>query len=122
MKKKLVYKIKYGYSAGEFVAVDNRQDLEKAIYAKQKGAFVQLGGVMIDGKTILRIEPHWNYYTGWYDGYEPVSGEDFKQIGRDAPREDLETMLQEVKEDVVQLMAQNKVVLIGKDRKQLPAG
>ncbi len=81
------FKVKYGFAPSEFVSIEAGPELEKAIYAKIEKIPVTLGGKFIDGKTILRIEPNVNKYTGWYDNYEPTTAEDYAQIKRDYPKE-----------------------------------
>lgn len=105
------FKVKYGYAASEQISIPE-SDLEKAIYAQVKGVPVQLGNAFVNGKHIISITPHWHKHTGWYDSYEPTSGDDFAQIKRDCPNYD--GIVEHYKNRVVYLMAKNPE-LIGKN-------
>lgn len=105
------FKVKYGYGPMEYAVVDEGGELEKAIYAWIEQIPVALGDKMIQGKSILAIEPHYHYYTGWNPQYQPKSGEDFAQIQRDCPKFD--GIVEGTKAHVLQLVSQRKVDQIG---------
>jgi len=106
------YKVKYGFKPMEFVSIEAGPDLERAIYAKIEKIPVTLCGKFIDGSTILRIEPHINKYTGWYDSYEPSTGDDEIQIRRDVPKE-IEGILGNHFDFVATMLREGKTQLIG---------
>jgi hypothetical protein len=108
---KKYFKIKYGYSVSDQISVDEN-DLEKAIYAQVKGVPIQIGNAYVNGKNIIAITPHWHRHTGWYDWYEPQSGEDWKQIQRDCPNYD--GAIEHAKERVNLLINTGRIKLIGK--------
>lgn len=106
------FKVKYGYSVADQVSI-GEGELEKAIYAQIVGQPVQLDKKYINGRNIIAIEPHYHKHTGWYDYYEPESGEDWEQIKRDCPPYD--GIVAYYKERVNYLLHQNKKELIGKN-------
>ena len=85
MKK--YFKVKYGFGSTDKVRIEE-SELKKTMYAQLKGTPVQLGNVVVNGRNIIAITPDYNYYTGWYDGYEPKDSEDWNQIERDCPKFD----------------------------------
>lgn len=119
MTKKLQFKVRFGYKVGDYVVMDNRQDLEKVVWAFYKKSPIHVNGAFLNGSNFISITPHWHAYTGWNEYYEPEAPEDWKQIERDAPKQLLEKTLEEVKMDVYELMGQGKQRLIGKDKKLL---
>lgn len=86
--KKIMFRVKYGFDKTAFLRVEAGPELEKAIYAWVEQIPVTIGGKMIQGKHIISIEGDFRYYTGWYETYEPTSGDDFAQIERDCPNFD----------------------------------
>ena len=66
MKRKLKFRVVYGYNAGQHVTV-RKKDLPK-LY------------VMLRGEDIQRIEPDWNATMDWNATYRLMS-DDFDQIG-----------------------------------------
>lgn len=110
--KKHYFKIKYGYSTSDQVSI-NIEDLEKAIYAQIKGVPVHLGNSFINGRNIISITPHYHKHTGWYDYYEPQSGEDWEQIKRDCPN--YNGVIEHYKERVAYLLHNGKENMIGKN-------
>lgn len=110
---KLYYKIKFGFKNIDSVVIDTKDDLEKAVYAMFTKQPVQIKGAYINGSNIVSIQPHWNSYTGWYDSYDPQTGEDFRQIERDAPKKELEENLVTAKTTVQSLLDRNMTHLIG---------
>ena len=106
------YRVKYGFKPLEFVSIKAGPDLERAIYAKIEKIPVTLCGRFIDGSTILRIEPHVHRYTGWYDSYEPSTGDDERQILRDVPKE-IESILGNHYDFVSAMIRSEKIELIG---------
>jgi hypothetical protein len=114
MKSEKRFKVKYGYTIADQVSIDETE-LEKALYAQKFGEVVQLGNKQVNGRNIIVIEPHWHYYTGWYDYYEPLNGDDFAQIERDAPKELLEGMIRNYRERVDYLINTGRKNLIGKN-------
>lgn len=117
--KERFFKIKYGYSVADSISIPE-SELDKAIYAQISGNPIQLGNSYINGKNIISITPHWHKHTGWYDWYEPKSGEDFEQIKRDCP--DYEGIIGAHKNHVQNLLQQGKVGLIGKEQLKLENG
>ena len=87
MDLKRWFRVKYGYSTGEFVSVPEEY-LAKAIYSKQKQSLFSYSDRIIDGKEIKNITPDYHKHTGWNSWYEPKDSEDFKQIERDCPSYD----------------------------------
>jgi len=87
MKNKRYWKVKYGFNPSDRVSIPEEL-LQKAIYARIKGTPVQLGTHFISGSNIIEISPDYHKHTGWYDWYEPKTGEDFAQIQRDCPNYD----------------------------------
>lgn len=84
MEQKRWFRVKYGYSAGEFISIPEEY-LAKAIYAKQKQSLFSFDDRIIDGKEIKTITPDYHKHTGWNEWYEPKDADDFKQIERDCP-------------------------------------
>lgn len=84
MDKKRWFRVKYGYSTGEYVSVPEEY-LAKAIYSKQRQSLFSYNDRIIDGKEIKTITPDFHKHTGWNDWYEPKTAEDLKQIERDCP-------------------------------------
>ena len=113
MKTEKRFRIKYGYSTADQVSVDETE-LEKALYAQKFGEVVQLGNKQVNGRNIIVIEPHWHYYTGWYDYYEPSTGEDWEQIKRDCPPL-LDEVIKSYRERVDYLINTGRKNLIGKN-------
>ena len=110
---KYYYRVKYGFNALDQVSIDETE-LEKALYAQKFGEVVQLGNKQVNGKYVISIEPHYHRYTGWFESYEPASGEDFAQIGRDCPK-GLEDKIHNTRERVDYLVSTNQKHLIGKN-------
>lgn len=110
---KHVYRVRYGFDSNAKVRVEAGPELERVIYAWLQQAPVAAGGKMIHGKHIISIEPDHHYYTGWYDTYEPKSGEDLRQIQRDCPPT-LETVFDLYVERVRTLVREDKTELIGR--------
>lgn len=84
VKKELRWRVVYGYQLTDFVSI-LEGELEKAKYAWITKSIFSTGDRMISGSEIKRIEPDWRYYTGWNEGYEPKTADDFAQIKRDMP-------------------------------------
>lgn len=106
------FKVKYGYSTADQVSI-TENEIEKAIYAQIKGVPVQFGDAYINGRNIISITPHWHKHTGWYDYYEPTTGDDWKQIERDCPS--YEGVVEYYKNRVSHLLETGKQNLIGKN-------
>lgn len=119
-RDKRFFKIKYGYNRSDYVSVEEGEELEKAIYAMMKGTVTQIGGAFVKGANIISIQPHYHKHTGWYEYYEPTSGDDWVQIERDCP--DYKGVVENTKLLVSDLIATGKQNLIGTDRKALPSG
>ena len=105
------FKIRYGFKPTDFVSIEAGVELEKAIYAWSTGRIVSVGDKMVKGDNIISIEPHYHKYTGWYETYEPKSGEDFAQIARDCPN--FEGVLQYYRERVTFLMSSDRGKEVG---------
>lgn len=119
------YKVVYGFDAMDFVSIEEGPDLERVIFAMSEHIPVSVGGKLIHGKHIIRIEPHVHRYTGWYESYSPTTGDDFAQIARDCP--EFGNVLQAYQDRVRDLVQQNKQHLIGRgepltEREQLREG
>lgn len=110
MKK--YFKVKYGYGVSDQVSIEE-DELEKAIYAQLMKKPVQLGSAFISGSNIIAITPHYHKHTGWYDWYEPKTGEDWEQIERDCP--DYKGVIEHYKQRVQYLLSNNKEKFIGKN-------
>ncbi len=104
------FRVKYGYQTADRVTIPER-DLEKALYAQLKGTPIQLGESVINGKHIISITPAYHKHTGWYEWYDPTTGEDWKQIERDCP--DYTGSIDQAKERVLFLMRTKQDKLIG---------
>ena len=78
-----------GEIVGRFVTANGtiieESELEKALYAQLMKKPVQLGNSFVSGSHIISITPHYHKHTGWYDWYEPSTGDDWLQIERDCP-------------------------------------
>lgn len=85
VEKARYFKVSYGYKALDYVSVPEGAELEKAIYAMISRHTVSLGDTLIQGRNILHITPHYHRYTGWWESYQPKSGDDWRQIERDCP-------------------------------------
>lgn len=109
---KRYFRVKYGYAVADQVSIEE-PEVEKAIYAQIKGQPVQLGDKFINGKNIIAIEPHYHRHTGWYDWYEPKTGDDWEQIKRDCP--EYKGLVEHYKQRVVYLINSGKQSLIGKN-------
>lgn len=83
-KNKRYFRIKYGYSASEFISIPEEY-LAKAIYSFQKQTLFSFNDKIINGKEIKTITPNFHIHTGWNEWFEPKDAEDFKQIKRDCP-------------------------------------
>jgi hypothetical protein len=92
--------------------VEAGPDLERAIYAWTEQLPVTIGDKMIQGKHIISIEPDYHYYTGWYESYQPTTGDDWKQIERDCPKFD--GYIEAYKQRVIQHIRTGHPELIGK--------
>ena len=112
MIQKKYFKIVYGYKTHEFVSIEAGGDLERAIYAWTEKIPILLNGKMIEGRTILRIEPHIQRYTGWLESYQYGDGDDMEQIKRDVPN-DLDKILLFHQSHVAKLQASGRAVEIG---------
>lgn len=112
--QKLVYKIKYGYGAHEFILTESLDEVAKAMYAKAERIGVTLSGRFISGAEIKTIEPDIHSYTGWHRSYEPQDGDDFKQIERDVPKM-LYELLDATSKRVSTLLTSGQVQLIGSE-------
>jgi len=110
--EKRYFKVKFGFTVSDQVSIEEH-DLERAIFAQVKGIPVQLGTSYVNGKNIISITPHWHKHTGWYDYYEPESGDDWKQIERDCPS--YEGIIEHYKNRVQYLLQSGQVHLIGKN-------
>lgn len=107
------YRVKYGFSALDQVSIQD-SELEQALAAQKLGLVVRLAGQQINGKYIISIVPHWHKYTGWFNTYEPSTGDDFLQIERDCPK-DLDETLRLKRERVDFLITNHQERLIGKN-------
>ncbi len=107
-----MFRVQYGFDKMSYLRVEAGTELEKAIYAWIEQVPVAIGDKMIQGKHIISIEPDFRYYTGWYDTYNPTTGEDFAQIERDCPK--LDGYIEAYKDRVLQLISSNQTDLIGK--------
>jgi hypothetical protein len=105
------FKVKFGYSVSDQVSIGEKE-LEKAVYAQITGTPIQLGTSYVNGRNIISISPHYHKHTGWYDYYEPTTGEDFEQIKRDCP--DYTGIVEHSKERVDFLIKNRRVNEIGK--------
>ena len=114
------FKVKHGFKVNDFVVVEDGPDLEKALYAWMTGNIASIGGKMINGNNIVSIEPDYHSYTGWYRSYEPISGDDWKQIERDMPKE-INNVLPEYRNRVQSLLAGGNESQIGRGERILIA-
>jgi hypothetical protein len=110
MKK--YFKIKYGYNVSDQVSIEE-SELEKALYAQLMKKPVQLGNSFVSGSHIISITPHYHKHTGWYDWYEPSTGEDWVQIERDCPN--YSGVVEHYKQRVQYLLSNNMENKIGKN-------
>lgn len=111
---KIVFKIKYGYSANEFVLTESLDEVAKAMYAKAEKIGVTLGGKFISGQEIKTIEPDIHSYTGWNRSYEAKDPDDFLQIERDVPKV-LYELLEGVASRVSSLLESGQLQKIGRE-------
>jgi hypothetical protein len=111
--KELKFKVRFGYTAMDRVSIGT-DELEKALYAQKFGVPVLLGGKQISGKEIKVIEPDYNYYTGWYDSYQPSTSDDYAQLERDCPK-CLDETIRHYRERVDLLLATGRKQLVGKN-------
>ena len=109
--KEHYFQIKYGFNSSDTVTVKG-SEVEKAIYAQVKKSPVQLAEQYINGSNIIVIRPAYYMHTGWYQTYEPTTGDDFQQIARDCPKYD--GIIEAYKQRVTDLIQQGRVDLIGK--------
>lgn len=109
--KPLKFKVQHGYDKGKYIVIEEK-DLQRAIYAWLEQIPLVIGDGMIHGKSILSIEPHYHYYTGWNDSYSPHTGEDWAQIKRDCP--DFTGIIEGTITEVKRLISTGQVHLIGK--------
>lgn len=112
--QKIVFKIKYGYGANEFVLTESLDEVAKAMYAKAEKIGVTLGGKFLSGQEIKTIEPDIHSYTGWNRSYEAKEPDDFLQIERDVPKV-LYELLEGVATRVSDLLNSGEVQKIGKE-------
>lgn len=112
--KKIVFKIKYGYGANEFVLTESLDEVAKAMYAKAEKIGVTLGGKFLSGQEIKTIEPDIHSYTGWNRAYEAKEPDDFLQIERDVPKV-LYELLEGVATRVSNLLDSGEIQKIGKE-------
>lgn len=110
-KDKIVFKVRYGFDKMSHVRIEAGPELEKVIYAWRKQIPVTLGDRIIQGKHIISIEPDYHYYTGWYESYQPVTGDDWAQIDRDCPKFD--GYIEAYRNRVNDLIERGKTNLIG---------
>ena len=110
--RKYYFKVVYGYKTNDFTSIEAGGDLERAIYAWTEKIPVSLGDKIIDGKTILRIEPHVQKYTGWRESYQYGGVDDMAQIKRDLPKE-IESVLSMHKQHVAGLLEGNNTREVG---------
>lgn len=109
--KPVRFKVRYGFDRMATLSIEAGQDLERAIYAWTEQIPVTIGNKMIQGKHIISIEPDYHYYTGWYESYQPTSGDDFRQIERDCPSFD--GYIEAYKQRVVELIRTGRASEIG---------
>lgn len=107
---KRFFLVKFGFGQLDKVSLPE-EEVEKAIYAQLKGSPVRLGNSYVNGKNIISITPHYHKHTGWYDSYEPNTGDDWVQIKRDCPSYD--GVLEAYQERVKQLISSGKESLLG---------
>ena len=107
---KYVWKVRYGFETLDFAKVVDFE-LERVLYAIEKGSMVQVGDKFIKPANIISIEPHYGHYTGWHDSYTPMSGEDEMEIKRDCPS--FEGRLEYHKRRVLFLIKENRMNEIG---------
>lgn len=112
--QKIVFKIKYGYGANEFVLTGSLDEVAKAMYAKAERIGVTIGGKFISGQEIKTIEPDIHSYTGWNRAYEAKDPDDFLQIERDVPKV-LYELLEGVATRVSNLLESGQIQKIGKE-------
>lgn len=119
-EKKYYFKVKTGFKPHECEIIEAGPILEKAWYAHIMAdeTIVLLNGRSVRGRHIMGIEPDVHSYTGWCRSHEPKSGDDFKQIERDVPKE-IERVNQLYQERVAGLMQTNNVGLLGKQSFEL---
>ena len=81
MKRKLKFRVVYGYNAGQHVTV-RKKDLPKlyVMFLNGTGRTVLENGIALRGEDIQRIEPDWNATMDWNATYRLMS-DDFDQIG-----------------------------------------
>lgn len=112
--QKIVFKIKYGYGANEFVLTESLDEVAKAMYAKAERIGLTIGGKFISGQEIKTIEPDIHSYTGWNRSYEAKDPDDFLQIERDVPKV-LYELLEGVATRVSTLLESGEIHKIGKE-------
>lgn len=109
--KPLRFKVRYGFDKMSSLSVTEGPELERAIYAWIEQIPVTIGGKMIQGKHIISIEQDYHYYTGWYESYQPTTGDDWAQIARDCP--DVEGYIETYRQHVMNLINTRQTHLIG---------
>lgn len=112
--KPLRFRVRYGFDKMSSLSIEAGPELEKAIYAWVEQIPVTIGGKMIQGKHIISIEQDYHYYTGWYESYQPTTGDDWKQIERDCP--DVDGYIDAYRQRVMSLIADRKTHLIGTEQ------
>lgn len=112
MSKPIRFKVRYGFDKLATLSIDAGPDLERAIYAWVEQIPVTIGDKMIQGKHIISIEPDYHYYTGWYESYQPSTGDDFAQIERDCPN--FEGYVDAYRQRVMNLIGTRQTQMIGK--------
>lgn len=112
--QKVVFKIKYGYEATDFLLTESLDVVAKAMYAKAERIGFTHAGKFISGQEVKTIEPDMHTYTGWHRDYKPMSADDFKQIERDVPPI-LYQLLDEVAKRVSSHLNKGNAELIGNE-------
>lgn len=81
VKKLLKWKVVNGYGASDFFII-GEDDLEKVKYAWATKGIYKL---KYSGAEIKKIVPHYSYYTGWNENYEPKTAEEISEAKRSTP-------------------------------------
>ena len=116
METKRWFRVKYGYSNGEFISIPEDY-LAKAIYSKQKQTLFSYDDRIIDGKEIKTITPDYHKHTGWNSWYEPKDSEDFRQIERDSP--DYTGSIEKATSIAIESIRTGNTALLSNNNKQL---
>lgn len=111
---KLYFRVKVGYGHNEYIPIEGKKELEKAIWAFSTNDKAVFDKGLVRGQDIIAITEDWHREMGWNPTHI-IEGEDWQEIKEKGVQKKYENLISSVKSKVGYLIETNQENLIGTD-------